>query len=362
MKVLISVLCLLGGLLTAAPQQPQTVSDMPEHESVGLPASAAPAAGPAKNVIYMIGDGMGAEHLWAAWLCNHGKLNITQLPCTAFSCTVSANQTITDSAAGGTALACGVKTNNTMLGQTPDGTARESLAEYFRQQGMATGLVVTKAITDATPAAFYAHTPSRYNTSAIAHALTVAGFDVALGGGAAAFSPEQLAAMRESGADVELFAPGDCPPASQRGDLLSRNVQRALKHLQNAPDGFFLMIEGSSIDLAAHERNLAETVREVLDFDRAVGVVLQWMAEHPGTLLVVTADHQTGGLAILDGSAERGQVRAVFTTGKHSGVAVPVYAAGAGAGRFHGVIQNTQVAHLIKKSVASEAGDVLENR
>ncbi|MBR2126720.1 MAG: alkaline phosphatase [Akkermansia sp.] len=160
---------------------------------------------------------MGAEHLWAAWLCNRGKLNITQLPCTAFSCTVSANQTITDSAAGGTALACGVKTNNAMLGQTPDGAACESLAEYFRHRGMATGLVVT-------------------------------------------------------------------------------------------------------------------------------------------------ADHQTGGLAILDGSAERGQVRAVFTTGKHSGVAVPVYAAGAGAGRFHGVIQNTQVAHLIKKSVASEAGDVLENR
>lgn len=362
MKGLYSIFWLLGGALMAEPLQVQTVTNMPEHEPVALPACAAPSERPAKNVIFMIGDGMGAEHLGAAWLCNRGKLNITQLPCTAFSCTVAANRAITDSAAGGTALACGVKTNNGMLGQTPDGTPCQSLAEFCRGRGMAVGLVVTKAITDATPAAFYAHTSSRRHTAEIARALTEADFDVVLGGGRAAFTPEQLEQMRRKGTDVELFAPGDCPLAEQRGDLLCRSVQRALERLQADADGFFLMIEGSCIDVAAHGRKAEATVREVLDFDRAVGVVLRWMADHPDTLLVVTADHQTGGPVILDGSVERGQVTVVFTTGKHNGVAVPVYAAGAGAGRFRGVLHNTQIERLIKKSVTSDFGEVLENK
>ncbi len=361
MKILHLIVWFLAGVVAAASPSPQSVENLPVHEPAALSACAAPTDDVARNVIFMIGDGMGAEHLWAAWLCNHGRLNITLLPATAFSCTVAANQTITDSAAGGTALACGVKTDNGMLGQSPDGTPHSSLAKFCRDRGMATGLVVTKAITDATPAAFYAHTPSRRNIGEIASALVSAGFDVVLGGGAAAFTPEQLRQMRAGGADVELFAPGDCPPAGQRGDLLCRNVQRALEHLQTAPGGFFLMIEGSCIDLAAHERKLDETMREVLDFDRAVGVVLRWMAAHPDTLLVVTADHQTGGLAILNGSAEHGSVTAVFTTAKHSGVAVPVYAAGAGAGLFRGVMHNTQVAHLIKQSVASDSSVPSQN-
>ncbi len=354
MKLLQIVFCVLCGALVAPAQQVQTVDKLPSHKTVELPVAAKPTEQPVRNVILMIGDGMGAEHVWAAWLCNRGALNITQLPCTALSCTVAANRTITDSAAGGTALACGGKTNNGMLGQRPDGEPMESLAEICRRCGMATGLVVTKAITDATPAAFYAHTASRKNTAAIAQALTESHFDVALGGGAAAFAPEQLEQMRSRGTDVELFAPGDCPPASKRGNLLCNNVKRALERLQSAPGGFFLMIEGSSIDMAAHNRDLRETVLEVLDFDRAVGVVLRWMEDHPNTLLVVTADHQTGGLSILDGNARKGRVSGVFTTDGHSGLVVPVYAAGAKAARFHGVLQNTQVAHIIKESVLSQ--------
>ncbi|MBR5887889.1 MAG: alkaline phosphatase [Akkermansia sp.] len=351
MKLLQIIFCVLCGALAATAQQAQTVDGLPSHKPVALSISAKPTDRPVRNVIFMIGDGMGAEHVWAAWLCNRGALNITQLPYTALSCTVAANRTVTDSAAGGTALACGGKTNNGMLGQRPNGEPMESLAEICRRRGMATGLVVTKAITDATPAAFYAHTASRKNTAAIAQALADAHFDVVLGGGAAAFTPDQLAQMRARGADVELFAPGDCPPASKRGNLLCKNVQRALGRLQSAPGGFFLMIEGSSIDMAAHGGNLRETVLEVLDFDSAVGVVLRWMANNPDTLLVVTADHQTGGLSILDGNAQKGRVTGVFTTDGHSGLVVPVYAAGAGAARFHGVLQNTQVAHIIKESV-----------
>lgn len=349
MKTMYLLVSLLGCMLASAAQQ--TVEGVPVHEVVPQSAVVQPSERPVRNVILMIGDGMGSEHLWAAWLCNKGQLNICTLPCTAFSQTYSANRTITDSAAGGTALACGGKTNNGMLGQRPDGTPMQSLAEWCRSRGMATGLVVTKAITDATPAAFYAHTSSRKNTPVIAASLSKAGFDVVLGGGAAAFSAEQMERMRDSGADVELFAPGDCPPASERGDLLPRNVDRALARLEKAEKGFFLMVEGSSIDVAAHDNDLDETVREVLDFDCAVGVVLRWMASHPNTLLVVTADHQTGGLSIIDGSKNSGRVTGCFTTLNHSGVAVPIYANGAGAAAFRGVMENTQVPVLIRSIV-----------
>lgn len=344
MRKLVILAALMLGLVEAA--QPQKVQGTPCHE---VEASPAVLSGTPRNVILMIGDGMGSEHVWAAWLCNKGKLNITGLPCTAFSRTYSANRTITDSAAGGTALACGAKTDNGMLGQTPDGTPLRSLAAHFRRVGKATGLVVTKDITDATPAAFYAHTASRNNQKEIAESLADAGFDVLLGGGAGAFSPEQMQRMRQNGAEAELFAKGNCPPASERGDLLPRCTARALDHLEKKDGGFFLMVEGSSIDLAAHDNDLEEVVREVLDFDRAVGVVLEWMRSHPDTLLVVTADHQTGGLSILDGCRKDGMVKGVFTTGKHSGVSVPIYAAGMGASEFRGVMDNTEVPAKIRK-------------
>lgn len=343
MKKLMLLMVLLCGGLDGA--EVQTVSRMPEHVVAEVPAVS--AEGTPRNVILMIGDGMGAEHISAAWLCNKGKLNITGLPYTGLCITCSANRAVTDSAAAGTALAAGVKTNNGMVGQTPDRACPESLAALFRVAGKATGLVVTKAITDATPAAFYAHTASRKNTAAIAEALAGAGFDVVLGGGAAAFSREQMAQMRDGGADVELFAPGDCAPASERGDLLVCCTRRALSRLEKADTGFFLMVEGSSIDMAAHANNLEETVREVLDFDRAVGAVLEWMQHHPDSLLVVTADHQTGGLSILDGDRKKGVVKGSFSTTGHSGVAVPIYAIGVGASIFCGVMENTDVPRRI---------------
>ncbi len=348
-KLIILMLLLCGGVYA---EDTQKVRRMPEHAVVPMPS--VKAEGTPRNVILMIGDGMGAEHVSAAWLCNKGKLNITSLPHTALSITCAANRAVTDSAAGGTALACGTKTNNGMLGQTPAGERVDSLAAHYRAEGKATGLVVTKAITDATPAAFYAHTESRKNTAAIAEALSGAGFDVVLGGGAAAFSPQQMEQMREGGADVELFAPGDCAPASERGDLLVRCTQRALSRLEKADKGFFLMVEGSSIDMAAHANKLEETVREVLDFDRAVGVVLEWMQQHPDTLLVVTADHQTGGLSLLDGDRKKGEVKGSFSTTGHSGVVVPIYAVGPGADVFHGMMENTDVPRRILRATAQK--------
>lgn len=306
----------------------------------------------ARNVVLMIGDGMGAEHVWAAWLANKKKLNITTLPVTGFSITTSDSHTITDSAAGGTAIACGCKAINGQLGLDAKGNPQDSLAVQMRREGKATGIVVTKSVTDATPAAFYAHQKSRKNTSEIAAELVDAGFDVVAGGGAADFTAEQKETLQKRSQLLELAASGNCPPAGKRGDWLPQTVKKALSVLEKDPDGFFLMVEGSKIDISSHVNDLPETVREVLDFDCAVGVVLEWMQQHPDTLLVVTADHQTGGLSITGGDGEAGKVTGNFSVFSHSGVAVPVYAAGAGAERFSGVTENTELAAKIRAAAA----------
>lgn len=309
---------------------------------------------PARNVILMIGDGMGSEHVWAAWLANEGKLNITSFPVTGFSITTSASHAITDSAAGGTAIACGCKAINGQLGMDPDGEHHESLAVQMRRAGKATGFVVTKSVTDATPAAFYAHVESRKDTPAIAEALVSAGFDVVAGGGGCDFTQEQKDGLQKSCKLLELVASKECEPAGMRGNWLPETVESALEILEKDEDGFFLMVEGSKIDISAHVNDLPETVREVLDFDRAVGVVLQWMKKNPDTLLVVTADHQTGGLSLLGGDKAERKVEGKFTTFDHSGVAVPVYAAGVGAAQFSGVMDNTELAPKILRAARVE--------
>lgn len=345
-----SVLC--GAVWGAGAGQVQEVKDVPQHAVAGY--TFVDKQSPhyietpthARNVILMIGDGMSSEHVWAAWLCNGGKLNLECLPHTAFSRTPSANRTITDSAAGGTAIACGEKTNNGMLGQRPSGRVLQSLAVRLMSPpyNKAAGLVVTKAITDATPAAFYAHVDSRKKTEQIAACLLKTPFWVVAGGGSAAFTEEQAAQLAgEPRRFVSLSAEGDCPYAPERGDELPQNVAKALSVLEQAPNGFFLMIEGSEIDMASHAADLNLAVRETLDFDKTLGVVLQWMQKHPDTLLVVTADHQTGGLSILDGSVKHGSVKGSFATTSHTGVAVPIYAAGPGASVFSGIMENTDI-------------------
>lgn len=318
---------------------------MPQHEVVDFAVKAVPLKSAPRNVILMIGDGMSSEHVWAAWLANGGKLNIEKLPVTGFSRTYSANHTITDSAAGGTALACGEKTNNGMLGQEPDGRPLQSLASRFAAApyNKKTGLVVTKAITDATPAAFYAHTASRNNTAVIARQLCESGFAVLVGGGFAAFSDAQIDKLVKDTEWLLLPATGDCLYVPHRGEMLPEQTKRALDILEKAPNGFFLMVEGSKIDSASHNADARTAIAETLDFDKAVGVVLQWMHRHPDTLLVVTADHQTGGLVIHNGDVKKGAVEASFFSTDHTGIVVPVYAAGVGAASFSGVMDNTQI-------------------
>ncbi len=341
--ILAALLCL--GTWSGASQP-----DYANNANNARACASVPAPKVARNVVLMIGDGMGSEHVWAAWLYNGSKLNITTLPVTGFSITTSASHGITDSAAGGTAIACGCKAINGQLGLDANGRAVESLAARMRKAGKSTGIVVTKSVTDATPAAFYAHVKSRNATADIADALVGAGFDVIAGGGSADFTKEQLAELEKKTRMLELAAPGQCEPPDKRGDWMPKQVEKALRVLESDKDGFFLMVEGSRIDVEAHSNNLKKVIQETLDFDRAVGVVLEWMNRHPDTLLVVTADHQTGGLSITGANRETGMVKGEFTTLRHSGVSVPVYAAGVGAERFTGVRENTALAPEIYRA------------
>jgi alkaline phosphatase len=352
-KILLAVAVLLGMVSCST-----SVYEHPAVDAAPVFPGSRAVQKKARNVVLMIGDGMGAEHVWAAWLSNKGKLNITTLPVTGFSITTSASHTVTDSAAGGTAIACGCKTRNGQLGIDADGGHLESLAEKMRKAGKSTGIVVTKSVTDATPAAFYAHVKSRHDTSAIAGALVDAGFEVVAGGGEGDFTPAQRDKLAASSQLFELAAAGDCEPAGKRGAWLPLTVQKALQILEKDKDGFFLMVEGSRIDLSAHVNDLPETVRETLDFDKAVGVVLEWMRTHPDTLLVVTADHQTGGLSLLNGDKAAGSVKAHFSTFRHSGVSVPVYAAGCGAQSFTGVQDNSELAGKILQAAQLPASRV----
>ena len=149
---------------------------------------------------------------------------------------------------------------------------------------------------------------------------------------------------------LAVTAPGNLPPPSRRGDVLRRATLKALDTLSRNPEGFFLMVEGSNIDKAAHRNNLEEMMEELLDFDRAAGAVLDWASKHPGTLVVITADHNTGAFALTGGNREKGEINAQFGSGNHDGMAVPVYAFGAGSGAFTGIYENTDIFHKIMKA------------
>ncbi len=325
--------------------------------------------GEVKNLIYMIGDGMGLAQV-SLLLIEHGyePVAFDRAENIALISTYSANNRVTDSAAAGTALAAGRKTDNGMLGQTPDGSPVESMIALAARDGRPTGEVVTSSLLHATPAAFYAHVPDRGDDEHIAGWLVRSGVDVLFGGGAGRISEEQLEALRRdgyrivrslaetgdiaSGKVLGLFAGKHMPSALKgRGDYLPRAAEKALEILDaNARDtgrGFLLMVEGSQIDWAGHDNDAELLLAEMNDFERTVAVAMDFADAHPGTLVVVTADHETGGLSIPSNDADFHRsdsgVSYEFSTEGHSGTLVPVYLYGTGAERINGILDNTEL-------------------
>lgn len=327
-----------------------------------------------KNIIYLIGDGMGLASVSMMQLENHYETTIfDRADNVALQKTYSLDNRVTDSAASGTALASGFKTNNTMLGMLPDGTTPQSLMELASERGKATGLVVTTYIQHATPAAFYAHVRSRHEYATIAEQLLGSDIDIAIGGGMAFFDERYggregaLKAIAESGYALyrNLDEAGDANKSliiladkeiENRTGYLAKATAKALSHLEGDDDGFVLMVEGSIIDGAGHGNDAEGQQREMLDFMEAMEVAVTFAERNPGTLVVVTADHETGGLSLVSSNAdfnlsEQG-VEYRWTTDGHSGTMVPIYLYGAGAELINGIMENSELGATLKTIVS----------
>lgn len=342
-------------------------------------------------MILFIGDGVGATY-WTAALFAADALAVQEFPVGGLVDTRASDSQVTDSAAGATAFAAGVRTFNGAIGVGPDSAAVGTILELARERGMATGLVATSAITHATPASFAAHVPSRDMEIEIARQLAEQPITVLLGGGRAYFEPwrrpdslDLIGGFRERGAYVEtaeelealrldtvravvgLFAEGHpagavprmivrpnadpaLPPDTviipARTPTLPQMTGAALAVLNGDPEGFFLMVEGSQPDWRGHENAPLELLTaEVLDFDAAIQVGLDYQARHPETLIIVVADHETGGLA-LHGD-QSGAFGAHYTTNIHTATMIPLFAAGPGAEAFGGIRRNDEIGRLL---------------
>jgi alkaline phosphatase len=325
-----------------------------------------------KNVIFMIGDGMGLEQLSAAWIANGRHLNITDnFPVTGIQWTYSANRLVTDSAAAGTALATGSKTNNGKISMSPSDEPLQSLAEYAMSKGKKTGTSVVCRICDATPAVFHSHSPHRDSLYDITAQFVDSGIDFLFGGGLKWWEnrPDgrdltaeaeakgytfvrDIKALEEvkAGPVIALVARKELPDAADRVGVHQASVLKALELLDNEK-GFFLMIEGSRIDDFGHGNNVGKVVEEIFDFDRTVGTVLEWAAKDGETLVVVTADHATGGMTILEGSVQQNGVAVNFSSRGHNGVAIPVFAWGPHSEDFTGTYENTELSDKIRRLI-----------
>ena len=323
-----------------------------------------------KNIILMIGDGMGLAHVYSAMTANGDHLFLENFKNIGFSKTYSSDNYITDSAAGGTALSSGIKTYNGAIGVDPDKKPVTNIREMAEKKGLKTGLVSTSAITHATPASFIAHVSSRGSYEDIALAFMTTNIDVFIGGGRKNFEERKdgrnlSKELKEKGyqvlnniEDIQKTKSGKLAgftaqehdvPMPERGEILVPATQTAINLLSQGKKGFFLMVEGSEIDFLAHENKTPGVVLETLDFDRAIGAALKFAASNGETLIIVTADHETGGMTLNGGDYKTGKVLAKYTSGEHTGIVVPVYAFGPGADQFTGFMENTDIARKMMK-------------
>ena len=361
-----------------------------------------------KNVIYLIGDGMGFGAVSSLLLSEDEQTAFEMSPVIGLNETQSANNYVTDSPAGGTALATGTRTCNGFLGVDPDTLQLTSVLKKAQAMGKKTGIVVNTTLTEATPGAFYAGVPSRSMSYKIAEQFTQSGVDIAVGAGLSAFinrpdSVDMTAVLIEKGYNVYLdwksvlntdsekfvgilemsdvhrrnkssnttakAAEGDqvclaAKLAAEAGNMdttrfseptvyLEKASVKAIEQLsKNAPDGFFLMIESAIIDGYGHNNDSEGMVVEMKEFNELLKALVSYVNAHPETLLVVTADHETGGTNVAYKSHTVNQPEGLqlsFSTKGHSGTVVPIFAYGAGAEKFQGIFKNKEIPGIIEE-------------
>lgn len=359
------------------------------------------------NIIYLIGDGMGFGAVSSLLLTADQQTGFEMAPVIGLNETCSANNYVTDSPAGGTALATGTRTCNGFLGVGPDSVQLESILKKAQKMGKKTGIVVNTTLTEATPGAFYAGVTSRKESYTIAQQFTESGVDIAIGAGLTAFinrpdsidmtavlinkgydvyldwksvlntnsekfvgilqmsdvhrrnKPATKTAGAADGAEVCLAAQlaattddNDTVRFSEPDMYLEKACIKTIEQLEkNAPKGFFLMVESAIIDGYGHNNDAEGMVEEMQEFDRTLRALVAYVKKHPNTLLVVTADHETGGTSVSYKSHPINQPEGMqlsFSTKGHSGTVVPIFAYGAGAEKFAGIFKNKEIPGVIE--------------
>jgi len=328
-----------------------------------------------KNVIFLIGDGMGLGQISAGAYANNRDLSMLKMRYTGFHFANPENDFIPDSASGGSSLATGEPSWTRHIAANIDGSEEISpMSDYFHDLGKSIGVITMGDIADATPAVFYGHASERDSIEHITSFLTTTGnVDLLAGTGSDYFEKpredklDMLAGLKANGftychdalnmtdvpGKVVCVDPRMGPYAQEETlDLLAEITTESINKLQSlSSKGFFLMVEGPKIDYAGHSDCFPASVIETLAFDRAVAAALKFADQDGHTLVVVTADHETGGLMILDGDLSTGHVLAVYNSDDHTPSVIPVFAYGPGAQNLIGTYLNTNIARTIKRIV-----------
>ncbi len=339
----------------------------------------------AKNVILLIGDGTGLSQISSAFYFKKSDPNYGRFKHIGLINTSSSREDITDSAAGATAFASGIKTYNGAVGVADDSTEVKNLVEIVSLQNIRTGVISTSSIQHATPASFYAHVINRGLLEDIAADMVDSDIDFFAGGGTKFFNKRKdgkdlLAELKAKGFGIDTTALGEFeaikqhskmayllaenhmePVAKGRGDFLPKATELGLQFLNGDPNNsnFFMMVEGSQVDWGGHDNNAEYLISELIDFDDAIGKALDFAEKDGNTLVIVTADHETGGFTLSstlkkteDGKSysDYKEITGTFSTNGHSATLIPVFAYGPGAEAFSGVYENTEIFHKIMEA------------
>jgi len=318
-----------------------------------------------KNIILLIADGTGLSQISSSQFYNDQPSNYEQFPVVGLIKTSASDKLITDSAAGATAFASGIKTYNGAVGVGPDTMFVPNIVEQISENGFSTGVISTSSITHATPACFYAHVERRRSYEKIAEYLVNSEIDFFAGGGLEFFNKREdkqnlLMALKSKGFTIDttslkpinaskqgfLLADDAMPKMLEgRGDFLPNATQLAVGQLSKNSKGFFLMVEGSQVDWGGHSNEGDYLISELIDFDDAMGVALKFAEANGETLIIVTADHETGGFTLGADNGDYNKIKPTFSTKGHSATMVPVFAKGPGAELFGGIYENTEIYH-----------------
>ena len=366
-------------LITGCKNEPSTklvdrgnsnlVEDLKDEQPHSFEKGAAP-----KNVILVIGDGTGINQISALEYYKADPVYYEDFPIIGLS-KISSTSLITDSAAAATAMACGEKTYNKGIGVNAQGEDLLNLTELMSQKGGSSGLIATSSITHATPASFYAHHTDRNDHEIIASFLPEANIGFFAAAGLKYFNDRNdkvnlIDTLVQNGFTIEtatlkaypeakklgyLLADKDMPTMiGGRGPFLEDASKLAIDHLSKNEQGFFLMVEGSQVDWGGHDNDFDYMISELIDLDNTLGSLMAYARKDQNTLIVVTGDHATGGLALSTDNGDYNTIKPSFSSTSHNADWIPVFAYGPGAELFSGVYENNMIFHKIKALLSDQ--------